>query len=72
MRRLIIHESIADGFVDRLASAYRSLPVGDPWEDGTLVGPLISEAAVSTMLSAVAEANSQGGEVLCGGGRLDL
>ena len=71
LRRLILHESIAEGFLDRLASAYRSLPVGDPWEDGVLVGPLISEQAVGGMLSAVDRAKAQGGEVLCGGNRLD-
>ncbi|RUL82170.1 L-piperidine-6-carboxylate dehydrogenase [Tautonia sociabilis] len=71
LRRLIIHESIADGFLDRLASAYRSLRVGDPWEDDVLVGPLISEQAVASMLDAIEQAKAQGGEVVCGGNRLD-
>ena len=46
LRRLIVHESIADAFLDRLVAAYRSLPIGDPWEDGVLIGPLINERAV--------------------------
>ncbi|MEW4570606.1 aldehyde dehydrogenase family protein [Tautonia sp. JC769] len=71
LRRLIIHESIADGFVDRLASAYRSFPIGNPWDEGTLVGPLISESAVEAMLAAVEAAKGQGGEVVCGGRRVD-
>jgi aldehyde dehydrogenase (NAD+) len=71
LRRLIIHESIAEGFTDRLVAAYRTLPVGNPWEDGVLVGPLISEAAVEGMLDAVRQAKEQGGEVLVGGTRLD-
>ena len=40
LRRLIVHESVADELLDRLASAYRSVPIGDPREHGTLVGPL--------------------------------
>jgi aldehyde dehydrogenase (NAD+) len=71
LRRLIIHESMADGFVDRLASAYRSFPIGNPRDEGVLVGPLISEAAVEAMLAAVGAAKAQGGEVVCGGRRVD-
>ncbi|WP_152052446.1 L-piperidine-6-carboxylate dehydrogenase [Tautonia marina] len=71
LRRLIIHESIAEGFVDRLAAAYRSFPIGNPWDEGVLVGPLISEAAVAAMLRAVEAAEAQGGEVICGGRRVD-
>ncbi len=43
LRRLIVHESIADELCDRLERAYASVPVGDPREAGTLCGPLISE-----------------------------
>ena len=42
LRRLIVHESIADELVGRLAAAYRSIPIGDPREPGVLVGPLIT------------------------------
>ena len=71
LRRLIVHESIADAFLDRLANAYRSIPIGDPAVEGVLMGPLISESAVEQMLRAVATATEQGGEVRCGGRRLD-
>ena len=71
LRRLIIHESIADGFIARLADAYRTLPIGDPLEDGVLVGPLISESAVEGMLRAIEVAKAQGGEVVVGGLRVD-
>ncbi len=43
LRRLIVHESIADELCGRLERAYASVPVGDPREPGTLCGPLISE-----------------------------
>jgi aldehyde dehydrogenase (NAD+) len=71
LRRLIVHESVFDRFVGRLVTAYRSLRIGDPWEDGVLVGPLISERAVTAMARALDAARGQGGEVLVGGRRLD-
>jgi aldehyde dehydrogenase (NAD+) len=71
LRRLIVHRSLIDGFLARLVAAYRSLRVGDPWDDSVLVGPLISERAVSAMGQALAAARGQGGEILCGGRRLD-
>ncbi len=70
-RRLIVHESLHDVFLERLIAAYRSLPIGDPWKNGVLVGPLIHEAAVDQMLAALEAAKAQGGEVVCGGRRLD-
>uniref|UniRef100_A0A7C2JZW7 aldehyde dehydrogenase (NAD(+)) n=1 Tax=Schlesneria paludicola TaxID=360056 RepID=A0A7C2JZW7_9PLAN len=71
LRRLIVHESVAERFAQSVVHAYRSLRVGDPWEEGVLVGPLIRPAAVDAMLKALDAARSQGGEVLCGGARLD-
>ncbi|MBI84928.1 MAG: aldehyde dehydrogenase family protein [Planctomycetaceae bacterium] len=71
LRRLFIHESLADTFIQQLVQAYQSSQVGDPWEDGVLMGPLIHETAVQEMLQALELAREQGGEVLCGGTRLE-
>jgi aldehyde dehydrogenase (NAD+) len=71
VRRLIVHESIHDAFLARLVGAYRSLLIGDPWEEGVLVGPVINEAAALRMMAALDEAKRKGGEVVCGGRRLD-
>jgi aldehyde dehydrogenase (NAD+) len=68
-RRLIIHESIADGFVSKLVAAYKTVRIGDPLAEGTLMGPLINAKAVETFLGAVATAREQGGRVLAGGER---
>lgn len=70
-RRLIVHESIYENVVGRLAKAYQTLPIGDPWDDGVLVGPLIHEEAVGAMADALRRAKEQGGEVVVGGDRLD-
>jgi aldehyde dehydrogenase (NAD+) len=67
----LVHDSIADEFTSRLAAAYRSIPIGDPVEDEVLLGPLIHERAVEQMQSALAAAESQGGEIICGGKRID-
>ncbi len=67
LRRLFIHDSVADEFIGRLLTAYRSLVIGEPWQDGALVGPLISAAARERMIRALDEVREQGGEVLCGG-----
>nr|WP_209305754.1 aldehyde dehydrogenase family protein [Mycobacterium sp. PS03-16] len=70
LRRLIVHRSIADDLVARIAAAYRQLPVGDPAADGTLVGPLIHEAAYRDMLGALEAARADGGEVIGGERRM--
>jgi aldehyde dehydrogenase (NAD+) len=69
LRRLIVHESIADTLRARLLKAYERLPIGDPTTPGTLVGPLVDEAAGLAMDAALAAAKSQGG-VIHGGGRV--
>ena len=66
MRRLIVHSSVADDLVERIVSAYRQLPVGDPATDGTLVGPLIHERAYRDMVGALEKARADGGEVFGG------
>jgi aldehyde dehydrogenase (NAD+) len=63
LRRLFLHESVADAFVSRLKAAYGSVRIGDPREEGTLVGPLIDRAALTAMQGALADARDQGGIV---------
>jgi aldehyde dehydrogenase (NAD+) len=70
LRRLIVHESVADPLLARLVKSYERLPIGDPEDERTLVGPLIDEAAGKSMERALAAAQEQGGRVLAGGGRL--
>jgi len=70
LRRLLVHESVADGLIARLKAAYQTLPVGDPREDGVLVGPLIDEAAANGFETALAQAVEQGGKIVVGGDRV--
>ena len=70
MRRVIAHRSIADQLTDRLAEAYRRLPIGNPLAAGTLVGPLVHERAHETMQRALRTAGDTGGELVTGGRRV--
>lgn len=63
LRRLFIHDSIADELLARLARTYAGLPVGDPRDEGILVGPLIDRAALVAQQTALAEAAADGGRV---------
>jgi aldehyde dehydrogenase (NAD+) len=49
LRRLIVHEAVADRLVARLKQLFANVKIGDPREPDTLVGPLIDEAAFEGM-----------------------
>lgn len=66
-RRLIVHERIFDTVRDRLVAIYENIKIGNPLEDGTLVGPLIDKAAVDAMQTALTELKAAGGSVVYGG-----
>jgi len=70
LRRLFIHDSIETMFLEKLCTAYGSVTIGNPWEEGVLMGPLISADAVEKMMLAIEEAKKQGGKVLAGGNRI--
>ena len=70
LRRLIVHSSIADELVQRIAAAYGTLSIGAPTQEGVLVGPLIDRSSFDNQQTALREAAEQGGEVVCGGGRV--
>ena len=70
LRRLFIHSDVSAKLIDRLVAAYETLPVGDPREDGVLVGPLIDEDAYTAFRKSVDQASREG-VLICGGERLD-
>ena len=72
LRRVIAHSSIADELSERIAAAYRTLPIGSPLADGTLVGPLVDEAAFHGYADAIAKAQADGGVLVAGGERVEI
>ncbi len=66
LRRLIVHEDVADALLPRLKKAYGSVAIADPLEDGTLVGPLVDEGSFRAMEKALARAAKDGGAVTGG------
>ena len=71
LRRLFVHDGVYDKLVPRLKKVYGSLPIGNPLEKGTLVGPLIDGAAFDGMQNALAQAREEGG-IVTGGERAQV
>jgi aldehyde dehydrogenase (NAD+) len=63
LRRLFVHDSVYDALVPRLKKVYSGLPIGNPLEKGTLVGPLIDRDAYTAMQKAIEGAQAEGGKV---------
>jgi len=70
-RRIVVHASRRDELVERLVRAYGDVRIGNPLDDGTLVGPLLNEDSVQALLAAKAKVVEEGGEILFGGDRLE-
>jgi aldehyde dehydrogenase (NAD+) len=70
LRRLIVHADIYDRLISRLKKTYASVRIGDPRQNGVLVGPLIDVAAFEAMQAALATARADGG-IVTGGERID-
>lgn len=70
LRRLIVAPQIKDRLLGALIKAYGSLKIGDPRENGVLIGPLIDEQAFENMQTAISQAIKEGGKLLYGGERV--
>ncbi|MBT8217526.1 MAG: aldehyde dehydrogenase family protein [Acidimicrobiia bacterium] len=71
LRRLLVHSDVVDEMTGRLIDVYKQVRIGDPLEEQTLMGPLISEGAAEQMMTVLDIAREQGGEVVYGGNRLE-
>jgi aldehyde dehydrogenase (NAD+) len=66
LRRLFVHSSIYDTLVPRLKKIYAALPIGNPLQPSTLIGPLIDQAAFDNMQRALSIARDEQGKVTGG------
>jgi aldehyde dehydrogenase (NAD+) len=69
-RRIIIQNRIKQRFLEALIKAYGQVTIGDPRQEGVLMGPLVDEKAVQAMMSAIEAGQSRGGRLLHGGQRI--
>ncbi len=70
--RLLVQQSIRDEFLALLKAKAEKLSVGDPGDERTLVGPMITKSQYEIALGYLNAAPGEGCEVVCGGGRLEL
>lgn len=69
VQRLLLHESLYDAFVERLVSQVAQLKLGDPREEETFIGPVISEKDADRLEEWIKQAAARGARVLSGGTR---
>lgn len=69
VQRIYVHEAVYDPFMEKLRTRVRALKAGDPFEEDTVIGPLISEAAACRVEDWIGEAVGQGARVVEGGKR---
>ena len=65
--RIVVDQSVSDELAERLAERARALPVGDPREQTTAIGPLVNQAAVDRISELVRDAVQKGASALSGG-----
>ncbi|HHI79778.1 MAG TPA: aldehyde dehydrogenase family protein [Planctomycetes bacterium] len=67
--RVLVQRSIYDGFVEQLGEKAKKLKVGHPMEEGTRMGPVISQAQLDNALSFIQSAKDEGARLMAGGDR---
>ena len=70
--RIYVQDGVYDEFAEKLAAAVSRLKVGDGLEEGTALGPLISQDALEKVEAHLADARAKGAEVILGGRPHDL
>lgn len=67
--RIFVERSVADKFAEKLAARFGALILGDGFDEGTQVGPLIESKALAKVEELVGDATRRGARVVCGGAR---
>lgn len=69
VQRIMVHDSLYDEMRDKLTAAVKALPMGDPKDENTFIGPMISEKEATRLHHWVVDAVEKGSTLLCGGER---
>ncbi|XP_021716541.1 aldehyde dehydrogenase family 7 member B4 [Chenopodium quinoa] len=70
-RRLLLHEGIYEKVLEQLLVVYKQVKIGDPLEDGTLLGPLHTKTSRDNFVKGIEAIKSQGGKILTGGSAIE-
>lgn len=70
--RFLVHDKIYDRFVEGLAARAEQIRIGDPMDEATQMGPVISQRSKDRCLSMIAQAKTEGAKMVAGAGPLDL
>ena len=70
--RLVVHAGVHDAFVEKLIAGAQAMKVGHALEDGTQIGPVVSQQQLDENLAYVELGKSEGAELACGGARLEM
>lgn len=70
--RVFVQEGLLPAFLDRVVARTRAIRLGDPLDEATQMGPLISEAQREKVLGYIARARAEGADCLTGGGRGEM
>ncbi|MEC9416016.1 MAG: aldehyde dehydrogenase family protein [Pseudomonadota bacterium] len=70
-RRVLVHSSRMEELQDKLVKAYKQIPVGNPLDPKTLMGPIIDEKSLQNIEKAIQNVKDAGGKILCGGKRIE-
>jgi aldehyde dehydrogenase (NAD+) len=68
--RMLVHEPVYDQVVGRAAEIAKSITVGDPFEEATVSGPVVTEAALDRIMAVIEQARRDGARLVTGGARL--
>jgi gamma-glutamyl-gamma-aminobutyraldehyde dehydrogenase len=68
--RLIVHRSVQDELVERLAAGLAAWPVGDPLDPATRIGPMIEKPHLDKVMGYIERGRSEGARVAAGGSRI--
>ncbi len=69
LNRIVVQDSVADAFTERFLSVVKELQAGDPSDGGTLVGPIIDDSQVESVMEILEDTKKAGATVALGGGR---
>ncbi len=69
VQRILVHDDVYATLRDKLVVATRALVAGDPADERTFIGPMISDAEASRLHGWITDAVARGATLLCGGGR---